>query len=172
MRDITIVVTATGLTVALALAGCSREPERAQRDAAKTTPSVSETERAGSSQPSDINPMTARLRVSDLRVGTVLSADGRVADNENLLHAGDTLQASIAVGDVAAGSAIKALWLGPDGQRIADEVKKVEAGAAFLVFRAPSTSTWAVGEHKVEIYLGDELAASDSFDIVASTPPA
>jgi hypothetical protein len=170
MKTIAMLACAAGLAGATVLAGCSGEPQRAKQDAAKSTPTVTETERPGTNAPSDINPVTAHLRISDLKVGTVLAADGTVAENANLLHPGEVVHASVAVGDVGAGSAIKAVWLGPDGQRISDEVKRVEAGAAFLAFRAPETGGWAAGDYKVEIYLGDELAASDSFDIVAPAP--
>ena len=74
----------TGFTLAgaLVLAGCAREPERAKVDPEKTTPTVSEQEREGTESPSDVAPATARLRVSDLKVGTRFDADtGAVAEN-------------------------------------------------------------------------------------------
>jgi hypothetical protein len=172
MKSFFLVVSAAGLVTAAGLTGCSGEPERAKVDPAKSTPTVAETERPGSNAPSDVNPVTAHLRISDLKVGTALGPDGKVADNTNLVRPGDTVHASVAVGDVGAGSKVKAVWLGPDGQRLGDEVKTVEAGIAYLAFRAPETSTWSVGDYKVEIYLGDELAASNGFDLVAQAPPA
>lgn len=155
---------------AVLFAGCSNEPKRAERNMDKTTPSVSETERPGSASPSDIAPVTAMARISDLRVGTALDSAGRVAENVDSLHAGDVIHVSIAVGDVGSSSKIKAVWLGPNGVRISDEIQNVVAGKAFLVFRAPDTSGWAPGNYKVEIFLGDELASSESFDIVQPNP--
>ncbi len=161
----------TGCTLAAVLfAGCSNEPKRAERNMDKTTPSVSETERPGSAAPSDITPATAMARISDLRIGSALGSDGKVAENVDNLHAGETIYASIAVGDVGSSSKIKAVWLGPDGVRISDEIQSVVAGAAFLVFKAPNTSGWSVGNYKVEIFLGDELASSEGFDIVLRVP--
>ncbi len=165
MKNFAIVVSATGLVAAIALAGCGAKPDRAKHDAEKVTPTVTETERPGTAAPSDITPMTARTRISDLKVGNTLGADGAVADNENLLYPGTALHASIAVGDVPAGSKVKVVWIGPNEQRIADEVKEVAAGVAFLVFHAADTSAWAAGDYKVEIYLGDELAIADHFMI-------
>ena len=95
-----------------------------------------------------------------------------VVDPSASMNAGDVVHASIAVGDVGAGSKVKAVWLGPEGVRLFDETKDVVAGAAFLAFHAPSTHGWAAGDYKVEIYLGDELASSESFDIVAPRPGA
>lgn len=158
--------------VALLFAGCANEPKRAERDFDKTTPSVTETERPGSAAPSDITPVTAAARISDLKVGTTLDAEGKVTENQDNLKAGDTVHASLAVGDVGAGSKVKAVWLGPEDVRIFDETKDVAAGVAFLAFHAPSTHGWAPGDYKVEVYLGDELASSESFDIVGAQPGA
>jgi hypothetical protein len=164
---------AAGITLAaLLFAGCAQEPKRAERDFDKTTPSVTETERPGSTAPSDITPVTAAARISDLKVGTSLDTEGKVAENQDNLKAGDAVHASVAVGDVGAGSKVKAVWLGPEGARIFDETKDVAAGVAFLAFHAPSTHGWAPGDYKVEIYLGDELASSESFDIAAPLPGA
>lgn len=171
MRTSTTVAAGMALA-ALLFAGCAKEPKRAERDYEKTTPTVTETERPGSAAPSDITPVTAAARISDLKVGTVLDTEGKVAENQDNLNAGDVVHASIAVGDVGAGSKVKAVWLGPEGVRISDEIKNVAAGVAFLVFHAPSTQGWAPGDYKVEIYLGDELASSESFDIVAPRPGA
>lgn len=169
MRTSTTLAAGTVLA-ALLFAGCANEPKRAQRDADTKTPAVTETERPGSAAPSDITALTAAVRISDLKVGTALDAEGKVAENQDNLNAGDALHASIAVGDVGAGSKIKAVWLGPQDVRIFDETKNVDAGAAFLAFHAPDTRGWAVGNYKVEIYLGDELASSESFDIVEPGP--
>lgn len=160
--------TAGGLLIAGALlsTGCAKAPERAAVEPEKTTPTVSETERPGSAAPSDITAMTAQVRISDLKVGPALGADGAVAENTDNFTAGDAVHASVAVGDAGAGSKVKAVWSGPNEQRIFEEVLEVKQGAAFLVFRSPDTKTWAPGDYKVEIFLGDELASSESFDIV------
>lgn len=165
MRTSTTIAAATALA-ALLLAGCANDANRAKRDADKTTPAVTETERPGSTAPSDITAITAAVRISDLRVGTALDAEGKVAENQDNLNAGDAIHASIAVGDVGAGSKVKAVWLGPNDVRILDETKDVAVGTAFLAFHAPSTQGWAAGDYKVEIYLGDELASTETFDIV------
>lgn len=170
MMRMSTTVAAGMAAAALLFAGCANEPKRAEREPEKTTPTVTETERPGSAAPSDITPVTAAARISDLKVGTVLDAEGKVAENQDNLNAGDAVHASIAVGDVGAGSKVKAVWLGPEGVRISDETKNVVAGMAFLAFHAPSTHGWTPGDYKVEIYLGDELASSEGFDIVAPRP--
>ena len=70
------------------------------------------------------------------------------------------------MGDVGAGSSLKAVWLAEDDRKLSESTATVEAGKAHLTFPGPDTTAWTVGEYEVEIYLGDELAASESFELV------
>jgi hypothetical protein len=155
------------ISAALAAAGCSTEPRRAEKSPDKVTPTVTETERPGVEAPSDISNATARWRVSDLTLGTKLDADGKIAQSRDNFPTGAAVLASLGVADVAAGSQIKAVWSGPGETRLHEEVKEVAAGTAFLLFKAPATRGWALGDYKIDIYLGDELAGTENFDIVA-----
>lgn len=151
---------------AIALAGCDGQPERSRVDPERTTPTVTQQELPGDESPSDVATMTARARVSDLRVGSALGVDGAVAENVDEIGRGEAVLASVAVGDIGAGSLLKAVWLAEDDRKLAEETQEVAAGQAFLVFRGPEPASWAVGDYEIEIYLGDELAASEQFEIV------
>jgi hypothetical protein len=104
--------------------------------------------------------------VSDLRVGSSLDAAGAVAENVDEIARGEAVLASVAVGDVGAGSQLKAVWLAEDDRKLSEQIASVEAGKSHLVFRGPDTAGWSVGDYEVEIYLGDELAASEQFQLV------
>ena len=159
------------VTVAAALgAGCNRPvADRAQQEPEKTTPMVSESERPGTQAPSDISQATAMTRVSDLELGSALGPNGDIADGSQRddFAAGEPIFVAFEVGDVGAGSAVKAVWKGPDDLRLHEEIKTVVAGSTHLSFAAPSTKTWAPGNFEVEIYLGDEEGGSESFEIKA-----
>ena len=163
-------VSLVALAGLLTLPGCAKETKQAESEPSKMTPTVTESERPGNEAPSDITPATARARVSDLKVGPQVGTDGAVVKNVDEVVPGETVHASIAVGDVAAGSAVKAVWIGPNDQRLGESVKDVAQGLTFLVFDAPDTTAWVPGDYKVEIYLGDELAGSESFDIIEKKP--
>lgn len=162
-------ITILAMVVSTSLIACGKSEERARVEPEKTTPTVTETERPGTESPSDITPVTARLRVSDLKVGVAVGADGVVVENIDEMGAGDTVHASLRVADAGAGSRVRAVWLDSDGKRLGEEEKVVSAGASHLAFVAPMTTGWRPGDYKVEIYLGDELASSESFDIVERT---
>ncbi|GMU67098.1 MAG: hypothetical protein AMXMBFR36_33720 [Acidobacteriota bacterium] len=151
---------------AIALAGCDGQPERSRVDPERTTPAVTQQELPGDESPSDVAAVTARARVSDLRVGSVLGVDGAVVENVDEIPRGGSLFASVAVGDVGAGSILKAVWLAEDDRKLSEATATVEAGMAHLAFPGPDTAGWTIGEYEVEIYLGDELAASEQFEIV------
>ena len=164
------IVPLAALAGLLTFPACSRETKTAEVEPSKMTPTVTETERPGNEAPSDITPATARARISDLKVGPQVGADGAVVNNVDEVLPGETVHASISVGDVAAGSAVKAVWIGPDDKRLGESVKDVAQGLTFLTFDAPDTKAWVPGDYKVEIYLGDELAGSESFDIIEKKP--
>ena len=159
------VLAATVLFVpALAVARNGDDP--ATTDPKKTTPVVTEHERSGDDAQSDISPATARARVENLKVGIDLATNGSVADNKDKIYPGQALYASISVEHIGAGSAVEALWKGPEDRRMGSEVKKVMAGSSYLTFRAPDTAGWEPGEYRVEIRLGDELGGKEDFKIL------
>jgi hypothetical protein len=154
----------TLLAPALALAGSGNDP--ATTDPKKTTPVVTEHERSGDEAQSDLTQATARARVEHLKVGTDLATNGAVADNKDKIYPGQALYASISVEHIGAGSAVEAIWKGPEDKRMGSEVKKVTAGSSYLTFRAPDTAGWEPGEYRVEIRLGDELGGKEDFKIL------
>ena len=132
-------------------AACTKENRQAsEMKPEEVTPTVSETERPGTDAPGDISPATARLRISDLKVGPQLGSDGAVVENVDEVLPGESVHASISVGEVAAGSAVKAVWIGPDDQRLGESVKDVAQGLTYLTFDAPDTTAWTPGDYKVE----------------------
>ena len=159
------------LVVAVAAlgAGCNRPAQRATHDAEATTPTVSESERPGTQAPSDIAPTTAMARVDDLALGSAIGPNGDIAEGAERkdFAPGEPIFVAFEVGDVGAGSAVKAVWKDKDDLRLHEEVKTVVAGTSHLSFAAPSTKSWAPGNFEVEIYLGDEEGGSESFEIKA-----
>ncbi len=159
-RALTLVVTA------LAVAACDPQMNQATVDPDRTTPVATQQEVPGTESSSDISAMTARARVSDLRIGTEVGPDGAVSEHNDQVVAGEAIVASIAVGDVGVGSQMKAVWSTDDDRQLSEQTAVVEPGQTHIVFRAPDTIDWAVGDYELEIFLGDEVAASESFEVV------
>jgi hypothetical protein len=113
----------------------------------------------------DISAATARDRIEDLKVGTELGTNGAVLDNKDDIAAGQKVYASFKADDIPAGSAVRAIWKGPGGERLAMQTVPVPMGAKFVVFVAPDTTLWKPGEYRVDIRLGDELGGHEDFKI-------
>ena len=117
--------------------------------------------------PDDISAAKARSKIEDLKVGTALGTNGAVLDNKDDIHAGEPVYASFKTEELAIGTAIRAVWRGPDpdNARIQEETKNVTAGTRFMVFRAPETRFWKPGEYHVDIRIADELGGTEDFKI-------
>jgi hypothetical protein len=120
-----------------------------------------------SDDPSDISAAAARNRIEDLKVGDELDAKGVVLDNKDEISAGKTVYASFRLDDddVAAGTPVKVIWRGPGDTRYYSTTQNVIAGTRYMVFTSPDTANWMPGEYHVDVRLGDELAASEDFDL-------
>ncbi|MGH7856122.1 MAG: hypothetical protein ACREQY_02245 [Candidatus Binatia bacterium] len=165
MRISRTITAGTAVVATLFAFGCAKRTETATTDPEQTTPQVAEQELPGTSAPSDIAPTTAMARVEELKVGPELGPDGAVKENVDDFDPGEPIYASIAVGDIGVGSAVEAIWTGPDDTRIHSEVKDVLQGATIVVFQAPNTASWKPGDYAVEIRLGDELGGREGFEI-------
>ena len=50
--------------------------------------------------------------------------------------------------------------------RIGEEEKTVETGAQYLTFQSTDTASWAKGDYRAEIWIGDEKVNQQQFQIV------
>lgn len=165
MRTTRILTAGTAIVAASLAFACAKKDDTASKAPEATTPQVASQELPGTAAQSDIAPTTARARVEELKVGPELGADGAVKENVDDFDPGQPIYASIAVGDIGVGSAVEAVWKGPDDTRIHSEVKDVLQGATVLVFQAPNTASWKPGDYAVEIRLGDEVGGREGFEI-------
>jgi len=167
---------AIGLCLGLFVACAPQEPQEAgeQADAYETepqpTPEVSQGEMPGSEEPSDLGALEAESRVDAVMVGREAAEDGSIPPRQEAdeFEAGEPVVVAMEVEDVPPDSAIEVVWLGPDDERVGEELKTVEDGQAYVSFEAPDTTGWAEGRYKAEVWIGDEKVATERFQIVAA----
>ena len=155
------------LAMALPLAvGCKKEAAEVD-DRDDTATSVTEAEKSGVNQPGDLNPVEAQTMVDDVTIGKSVGADGTIAADQqgDDFAPGDPVNIAMKVGDAPAGSAVKVVWYGPGETKINEEEKPVVTGQAYLTFKA-DTATWAKGDYRAEIWIGDEKVNTQQFNIV------
>ena len=152
----------------LTLIACGRD-ETAEPPAETTT-----VEQAGTSSPSDIAPTTAQSWLDDVTIGHELSADGSIVTGKggDDFAPGHPIHIAIETGDAPPGAVVKVVWYGPNETKINEENKPVVAGQKYLNFTAPDTSSWAKGDYRAEVWIGDEKVNTQQFQIVDATKAA
>ena len=160
MRKFTLIFIAALLP--LVLIGCGRD-ETAEAPATTTT-----MEQAGTTSPSDVAPITAQTWIDDVTIGSELAPDGNMAAGKtgDDFAPGQPIHVAMEVGDAPPNSAVKLVWYGPNETKIGEENKPVVAGQKYLNFSAPDTKSWAKGDYRAEVWIGDEKVNTQQFQIV------
>jgi hypothetical protein len=157
------------LAMALPLAvGCKSKEAAEVDDRDDTATSVNEKEKAGVNQPGDLNPVEAQTMVDDVTIGKSVGADGTIAADQqgDDFAPGEPVNIAMKVGDAPAGSAVKVVWYGPGETKINEEQKPVVAGQTYLSFTSGDTSSWAKGDYRAEVWIGDEKVNTQQFNVV------
>lgn len=152
----------------IALALCAAGLVACGRDETATPPETTTTvEQAGTSSPSDVAPITAQTWLDDFTIGSQLTPDGMMAAG----HTGDDfapgqpVHISMEVGDAPPGSTVKVVWYGANETKLGEENKPVVAGQKYLAFTAPDTKSWAKGDYRAEVWIGDEKVNTQQFNL-------
>lgn len=155
------------LLLPLALA-CGPKETAETDDPDDTATATSEEEKAGVDQPGDLNPVEAETMIDDVTIGHSVGSDGTIAADQqgDDFAPGDPIYVAMEVGDTPAGSAVKIVWFGPNETRIGEETKTVTAGEKNLGFQTTDTGSWAKGDYRAEIWIGDEKVNTQQFQIV------
>lgn len=151
--------------------GCKTQEQAEVDDADDTATMTSEQEVAGMDAPGDLNPVEAQTMVDDVTIGKQVGADGMIAtENQGDDFApGETVHLALNVADAPAGSAVKVVWYGPGETKIGEEEKQVQSGAQYLNFQSSDTASWAKGDYRAEVWIGDEKVNQQQFQIVDAT---
>jgi hypothetical protein len=150
------------LMAAVAVVGCGRD-ETAEPPATTTT-----VEQPGTSSPSDVAPVTAQTWLDDFTIGHEVGPDGMMVAGKggDDFAPGQPIHLSMEVGDAPPNSTVKVVWYGPGETKIGEENKPVVAGQKYLAFTAADTKSWAKGDYRAEVWIGDEKVNTQQFQIV------
>lgn len=157
------------LSLPMAIACGPRETaETDTSDMSDTATTTSETEQPGTDQPGDLNPVEAQMAVDDVTLGKGTNPDGTIPVEQqgDDFAPGDSVNLSMEVGDTPAGSLIKVVWFGPGETRVGEETKTVNQGDKYVTFASTDTASWAKGDYRAEVWIGDEKVNTQQFQIV------
>jgi hypothetical protein len=148
------------LLLPLAIA-CAPKEQAETDDPDDTAATVTETEKAGTDSPGDLNPVEAQTMVDDVTIGHSTAADGSIAADQqgDDFAPGEAVHVSMEVGDTPAGSAVKVVWYGPGETKVSEDTKTVNAGDHYLAFQSVDTASWAKGDYRAEVWIGGQHPA-------------
>ena len=158
-KNLLVVILALTTVVFVA---CGRD-ETAEPPADTTT-----MEQPGMGSPSDVSPTVAQSWIDDVTIGSELAADGSMntgATGDDFAP-GQPIHLSMEVGDAPPGSQVMIVWYGPNETKIGEETKPVVTGEKYLNFTATDTASWAKGDYRAEVWVGDEKVNTQQFQIV------
>jgi hypothetical protein len=167
LSKLMMMLLASTLTLTMA---CKTHEEAEVDDQDDTATTATQQEVPGVNSPGDLNPVEAQTMIDDVTLGKAVDADGMIAaENQGDDFApGDTVHLALNAADAPAGSAVKVVWFGPGETQINEESKTAEVGAKYLTFQADTTS-WAKGDYRAEVWIGDEKVNTQQFQIVDAT---
>ncbi len=159
-------VFAAGLLVAVM--GCNKPEQMSEGATPDNGPTaVSTQEIPGTSSPNDITPMTANAYIDNVTIGHAMAVDGTIPAGKtgDDFAPGQTVYLAMKVNDAPANAKVKVVWYGPGDAKIAEEEKNVNVGDKYMTFEAKDTKGWAKGDYRAEIWVGDENANTQHFNI-------
>lgn len=158
------------LVIALLLiaAACGRD-ETAEPPAATTT-----VEQPGTSSPADVSPPVAQSWLDDVTIGSEVAPDGSIVTGKtgDDFAPGQKVHLSVETGDAPPNSTVKVVWYGPNETKIGEENKTVTSGQKYLTFSSSDTASWAKGDYRAEVWIGDEKVNTQQFQIVDASKAA
>jgi hypothetical protein len=156
------------VVLALGATACGRD------ETAEPVTEATTVEQPGTSAPSDLAPTTAQSYIDDVTIGSELAPDGSMVAGKtgDDFAPGSPVHLTMEVGDAPPASAVKVVWYGPNETKIGEESKPVVAGQKYLSFSAADTASWAKGDYRAEVWIGDEKVNQQLFQIVDATNAA
>ena len=156
------------LLLMLPLATACKKEAAEPDDKDDTATTVTEQEKSGVNQPGDLNPVEAQTMIDDVTIGHSTAADGSIpADQQGDDFApGEVVNVAMEVGDTPAGSAVKVVFYGPGEVKVSEDTKTVNTGDHYLAFKSADTGSWAKGDYRAEVWIGDEKVNTQQFQIV------
>jgi hypothetical protein len=123
-----------------------------------------------SGQTGDLNAVEAQAMVDDVTLGKTAEPDGTIpaADQKDDFAPGEPIVLTMKVADAPPGTDVKVVWYGPGETKVGEVVKPVGPSQDHLIFQAGDTTSWANGDYRAEVWVGDEKVAQQQLQIVES----
>jgi hypothetical protein len=114
-----------------------------------------------------VTTAAARGWVSDVMIGSGADATTVVtaAMAEPTFPAGQPVRLVTEIQNAPSRTPISVVWVGPDNQKVHEEISWTQVGEKTLAFTAPNTAAWKSGEYRAELWVADKKVRQAQFDI-------
>lgn len=108
---------------------------------------------------------SSALRVTDVELGKAIGANNELTDKTDDFRPNETIYAVVKTSGNTPGT-LTARWTYQDGQTVDSTTRSISpAGDAVTEFHIAKPSGFPVGNYKVEILLGGQVAESEEFEV-------
>lgn len=145
------IVTAAGL--ALAATACT---QRDDDTAAQAQP-----------PPAAPEPAPQPASLGAVKLGAAAGPDAAITETKQEFAPGEPIHLSMELLGAGAGATVTTYWYGPDDRRLGYETKTVAPAQRSLHFTQDNTADWQEGQYRAEVWIGDNKAQEQSFEIAA-----
>ncbi len=106
------------------------------------------------------------VQLDDVEIGRALNADKSIKDRADKFQAHDTVYASIVVSGSANSGLVRALWTNERGEKIQDDTRIITpSNNDRVALQAAPPQGWPAGRYKLDVYLDDKLADTETFSV-------
>ena len=156
-----LILAAMAVMLLMSAVACREEPSEAP-------PVATTAEQPGVGSPADVSPVNAQTWIDDVTIGHEVGADGSLVPGRtgDDFAPGQPIHLAMDVDDAPENAAVKVVWYGPNETKLGEETKNVAPNQKYLNFAAQNTASWAKGDYRAEIWVGDEKVNQQQFQIV------
>ena len=106
------------------------------------------------------------VELDGVEIGRALNSDRTIKDRATSFKSHETVYASIRVSGTANSGVVRALWTNARGEKIQDDTRLVTpSNNDVVVVQVAPPQGWAAGRYRLDVYLDDKLADSETFSI-------
>lgn len=149
----------------VAVLGCG--PDSSDETATDETPGVAAAQPAADGEPIASGTAAADAWLETVALGREVDTQGAIPEGSrtDAFAPGETIYLSIEVDAAAPQAAVRVTFSRPQGGTVAEDEKKVPAGAGYLYFDSGDTASWEPGAYRVAVAVGGETVRELGFRI-------
>lgn len=106
------------------------------------------------------------VELEEVQIGRSINDDKSIKDRTTTFQPHETVYASIRVSGSANSGLVRALWTNERGEKVQDDTRIITpSNNDRIALQVAPPQGWAPGRYKLDVYLDDKLAESETFSV-------